>query len=320
MYDLLRFIDSAQVREYNRSTHFTPAEWAVIIGLSMTRTVEEKIDALRYLAEHYDEAGFAEKSANMKPGTCDYRMTMPPRTIVTETIRIWEDILQERYRGNGRIYAAMFVERKEYRASSMNGYCFFHSYEEAFRCLAEKKQETANREDRGAGFYGEIHCLNMDCGDRKEAGGDCYRFDKDLRLVDIWEDVDRTRRKDGSYISLLNESEYPVYVPLPFRKGDIIRVEFLDRKPFYGVMACDWKAPERGRVGMSLPLEFYVEGAGDFDYTDGGGCDVLNSSICPDGELPEGEQILKLIRAVRRGDMDFQELLHKFGKKEREGG
>jgi len=32
MYDLLQFIDSLDIRKYNKDTQFTPAEWAVLAG------------------------------------------------------------------------------------------------------------------------------------------------------------------------------------------------------------------------------------------------------------------------------------------------
>lgn len=43
---------------------------------------------------------------------------------------------------------------------------------------------------------------------------------------------------------------------------------------------------------------------------------MLGFSFCTDEELPENEQVLKLIRAVRKGEMDFYTLLHKFGRGE----
>lgn len=44
--------------------------------------------------------------------------------------------------------------------------------------------------------------------------------------------------------------------------------------------------------------------------------DVLGFSYCADEELPENEQVLKLIRAVRKGKLDLYTLLHKFGRGE----
>ncbi len=46
MKDFVEFIDSSDIREYNRETKFTPAEWALIVANSINRTVGEKLDAL----------------------------------------------------------------------------------------------------------------------------------------------------------------------------------------------------------------------------------------------------------------------------------
>lgn len=321
MYDLLSFIDSVEVREYNVDTYFTPAEWAVIVGLSITRIVEEKIEALRYLVDHYDERCFEEESANMEPRTYGYKMLMPSRSVAVKTINVWEAVLQERYQKKGSIYAAKLLEKAEYVDYSMEHYRFFHSYDKAFAYLLEKNQEFECGEFPVAGIYGQIECLNMDNGSCNDARNDCYLFDQDLRLVDVWADVNMWKREeDGSYTSLLNEPEYPVYVPLPFKKGDIIKVENLLCRTFYGVMSCDWRPTKSGQtVYMDLPLEFYIEGAGDFDYTDGGSHDILRASVCPEEKLPEDQQALKLISDVHKGKLDFQVLLHKFGRKKLEG-
>lgn len=117
-------------------------------------------------------------------------------------------------------------------------------------------------------------------------------------------------------ISLLSRSVYKIFVPLPFKKGDIVKVEHFFGEPDYGGISCEWKRPEeRARITMWISLDVYDSVTEDFDYTDGGSCNVLYSYICPDEELPQEKQILKLIRAVRRGDLDFQVLLHKFGKR-----
>ena len=71
---------------------------------------------------------------------------------------------------------------------------------------------------------------------------------------------------------------------------------------------------------MWVSLDIYSEEDKDFDYTD----DipyydwVLGFSYCTDEELPKDEQVLKLIRAVRKRKMDFYTLLHKFGRNELE--
>lgn len=58
----LRFIDSPDIREHNRNTDFTPAEWAVLVSNSMKKSVEEKIEALQYLADHYSADEFKEET------------------------------------------------------------------------------------------------------------------------------------------------------------------------------------------------------------------------------------------------------------------
>lgn len=57
MKDLFEFIDSPDIREYNRETGFTPAEWAVLIRASRKQTMEDKREARQYLVNHYRAKG-----------------------------------------------------------------------------------------------------------------------------------------------------------------------------------------------------------------------------------------------------------------------
>lgn len=84
MYDLLQFIDSQDIREYNKDTCFTPAEWAVLISKSLKRTVEEKIDALQYLVDHYTDSEFKEET--IWPEYCGKGDLSSFREVVIETI------------------------------------------------------------------------------------------------------------------------------------------------------------------------------------------------------------------------------------------
>lgn len=58
MFDFLRFIDSPDIREYNKNTHFTPAKQAVLISKSKNTTVLEKLSALKYLTKNYSDEEF----------------------------------------------------------------------------------------------------------------------------------------------------------------------------------------------------------------------------------------------------------------------
>lgn len=52
MYDFLKFIDSPDIREFNKDTVFALAEQAVLVSISYKTTVKEKIEALQYLADN----------------------------------------------------------------------------------------------------------------------------------------------------------------------------------------------------------------------------------------------------------------------------
>lgn len=315
MYDLLKFINSLQVREYNRETYFTPAEWAVIAANSITVTVEEKLDALQYLTEHYEEEDFAKESVNVGLGHAVYHSHLPSREDVRETMRIWKETLEDRYKGDGFVYAAGYEEKERYWPGQIEGYRFFPDYEKAFMYLKEmrdKKRES--RSFRKEDFFGEIERFKP--GSRKDQ--DAYIFDGNLRMVELFPNVDRWNREDGDYINCLNDPEaYQVLVSLPFKKGDVIKVESDRTMPFYGVMCCDWKCVERDWTQpMWLPLDCYDEEYRDFDYVDGGYSDVLQGAVCVEEELPENQQMLKRIGAVYKGEMDFMELLSRFSKRE----
>ncbi len=314
MYDFLKFIDSPDVREYNKNTYFTPTEWAVIIGLSEKRTINEKLDALQYLIGHYSEKDFQEESRNIEPRVPGCEQILPDRHIAMETIRIWKDMLEDRYHSSNVIYGAKFMEKGMYAESCLKDYRFFSTYEKAYGYLMEMQQQFTFTGES----YGEIHRLWVEGG--KGTDSDRYIFDGDLQLIELLPHNSRICRKDESHIVLLNEPEYPVYIPLPFKKGDIVKVEELRQQPFYGVVPYDWKKPAADRpVHMWMSLECYYNGIEkDFDYTDGGDHDLLRFSYCSDEELPEDEQVLKLIRAVRKGEMDFMCLMQKFSTGELE--
>lgn len=160
MCDLLKFMDSLQVREYNRKTYFTPAEWAVIAVNSITATVEEKMDALQYLTEHYAEEDFARESVNVGPGHVVYHNHLPSREDVRETMRIWKETLEDRYKGDGFVYAAGYEEKGRYWPGQIEGYRFLPDYEKAFMYLKEmrdKKRES--KSFRKEDFFGEIERL-----------------------------------------------------------------------------------------------------------------------------------------------------------------
>lgn len=308
MYDLLKFIDSPDIREFNKNTVFTPAEQAVLVSMSYKTTVEEKIEALQYLVDNYTEEEFHKDSIK-----CDWAIDdggVRIRDVVLGTIRVWKCALDARYHNDGFIYSVEVGERELYGSSRNYGY--FTDYGKAYECLLKVKKEYTDEVDEGLDkptiIYGEIRRIKLD--DRHKRDREYYCFDHDMRLVSLDDDEDR-----GDIPYLINE--YLAFVPLPFKKGDIVKVESLTCPTYYGVVSHDWERPEdTDRISMWISLEMYIRKRKDFDYTDGDGDCVLGYSFCSYEELPEDEKMLKLISDVRKGELDFYDLLHKFGRDE----
>lgn len=310
MYDFLKFIDSLDIREFNKNTAFTPAEQAVLVSMSYKTTVEEKIEALQYLADQYTEEEFKKDSIK-----CDWSGGdggVPIRDVVLETIRIWKCALDARSDNNNVVYSAE-IEEKEYDGNSSNTRQYFSSYDKAYEYLVKEKKYYTEEVDEDCDeptiLYGIIERIKVDTDDTTD--GERYYFDHDLRLVALIDDEER--KDDVPYLL----DEYLAFVPLPFKKGDIVKVESLCGPTDYGVISCDWEKPEDPeRIIMWISLEMYIKKRNDFDYTDGDGDCVLGYSFCPYEELPEDEKMLKVISDVRKGELDFYTLLHKFGRDE----
>ncbi len=312
MYDLLQFIDSPDIRKYNKETQFTPAEWAVLVSKSLRKTVEEKINALQYLIDHYTADEFKEETVWPEFGDFGYLHSF--REVVAETIRAWKMALANRFETEGVVFRANLFEQEYGEQGEHWGY--FSGYEKAWAYLLERKREYLDDEDlKDVKTYAKMERIRLD--QAEDQAGEGYLFDNEMRMVDVLF-IDETKFFAGKKeIALV--SDYVAYVPLPFKAGDIVKVDFPQTKVHYGVFSGDWKRPEdQSRIHMWASLEMYIAERDDFDYTDN--CPyydwILGFSFCPDEELPEEAQALKLIRAVRKGEMDFYTLLHKFGRGE----
>ena len=66
MFDILDFIDSQAIREYNQETCFNIAEQAILIAESKKKKVTEKLEALQELVEKHTEEEFSEAEKNLK--------------------------------------------------------------------------------------------------------------------------------------------------------------------------------------------------------------------------------------------------------------
>lgn len=310
-YDVLQFIDSPDIREFNKHTKFLPAEQAVLIAVSKTKTVEEKLEALQYLVDQYSDNEFGTEKV-YEYWCTDKRESF--RETVMETIRIWTDILQDRYDSEGYVYA-MTLGEKGFVQRDFYEYCFFSSYDKAYESMVSGKQQYLDDEDlRDTQTYGEILRIRIDEPQFNHSDCDEYHFDNVLRLNEV---VGRHRMEKGDeYYGLI--SDYSIYVPLPFAPGDIVKYGSLLCEAQYGVFSHEWKPPiNRMFTSLEVSLDVYDERQKTFDYTDDTW--ILSLTYCKDDELPKEQDALRLIREVRKGKMDFYNILHWYSRENLEG-
>ena len=311
-YDVLQFIDSPDIREFNRHTKFLPAEQAVLVAVSKTKTVEEKLEALQYLADQYSDNEFGTEKV-YEYWCTDKRESF--RDTVMETIQIWRDILKDRYDSEGYVYA-MTLGEKGFVQRDFYEYCFFSSYGKAYESMVSGKQHYLNDEDlRDTQTYGEILRIRVDEQEFMRSDYDAYCFDNELRLIEVL-GRDRRVKKGDEYYGLV--SDYSIYVPLPFVPGDIVKYGSLLCEAQYGVFSHEWKQPiNRMFTSLEVSLDVYDESQKTFDYTDDTW--ILGLTYCTDDELPKGQDALRLIREVRKGEMDFYEILHRYSRADLDG-
>ena len=70
-------------------------------------------------------------------------------------------------------------------------------------------------------------------------------------------------------------------------------------------------------AGMVTSIDTFDAGTKSFDYTDD--TDILAMVNCPDEEIPENQKVLKALRDIRKGKMDFYNLLYCYGQGDLEG-
>lgn len=290
MFDILDFIDSKDIREYNRGTHFYPIEQAVLIYLSRKTTVEAKLSAWQELLDTYGEDAFRMTSNGERQ-----LGTVSNRSIVSATAEAYTGALQSRYNMEGAVFEAMFYE-VGYDSRSI---ALFSDYDKAFEYLKAAKQLYLDDEDlRDILTAAEIKIKLID----KQAFWDTtFYFDTNLEMIDIMP------YREGVTVGL---DDFFVYLPLPFKKGDILRTT--DRR-HHGVLSV---TPDREHfrhgsdvTNMCVTLdEFYKDGDRwifGWDHYD-----YLKLEFCPDDELPREETIFFHLRSVYRGEMSAGELLY----------
>lgn len=299
MVNILDFIDSKDIREYNRNTVFTPIEQAVLICHSEKTTIDDKMAAWRKLLDGYSEEEFEISNPRQRE-----LVKKAGKQILADTITIYEKALAQRERSEGVIFEADFYE-SEFPDESSRYPVYFPDYPSALDYIREEKQKYLDNKELqncqtqariSVKDYGENNCMDT-----------VFCFDNELRMTIIFPGHCCTMPFEFPFLEDLF-----IYVPLPFKKGDILR-KIMDGKMTY------WMLPEtpnkeyfvRAIDWSDMIISGYTfspEGElGCFEY---GQFVPMDFELCPDDELPEELYILFLLRDVYAGKMDFCNFLN----------
>lgn len=295
--NILDFIDSEDIREYNKDTLFSPTQKALLIGHSKKQTIEKKIKAMDRLLLEYLDWDFPYIDADDKKQSF--------RKVITEEVKEWKEVLEKRYDNKEAVYIARLSE-VEFLSSDDGNPRFFSNYAKAYESLMlAKKGYLDNLDLKDVQTLGEIIRITVDAGNASYGYDERhYLFDTDMRLIDVY----RKCHEDNCLVNGMDA--YRCYIPVPFKAGDIVKCVSPYHETYYGVFPYDWKEPEnRYGITMYVSLDTYYAKEKLFEITDE--TPVLELSKCRDDELPEEQRILKVISAVRKGELDFYTILNR---------
>ena len=228
MFHILDFIDSKDIREHNANTQFTPMEQAVLIYHSCRTTVDDKMTAWRELLERYGEDDFKILNYGVRQFT-----SRSNRQLVEDTVRRYEAALSSRYTASNVIFAASF-EEIGYPEQQRDEHSYFTDYDSAFAFIKAKKQRYLDNDYlKDVPTKARISIVPLNEENRRD--NTWFDFDTDLRMTGLFpcysgdEDGMDNKDLDMAYI----------YVPVPFKKGDILKTINPNYKTAYGVLPRD---------------------------------------------------------------------------------
>ena len=295
-FNILDFIDSEDIREHNKNTFFSPTQKAILIARSQKQPIENKIKAMeRLLLDHLD------RDFPCVAGT-DKRISF--REVAAKELDEWKEALERRYDNREAVYISRLSE-VEYLSNDDGNPRFFSNYAKAYESLELAKKEYLDDMDlKDVQTLGEIIRITVDAGNASYGyDQNHYLFDTDMRLIDAY------RKYYDDTFPVSGIGAYYCYIPLPFKAGDIVKCESPYHETYYGVFPCDWEEPKnRYGISMYVSLDTYYAKEKCFEISDD--TPVLELSKCTDDELPEDQRILKVISAVRKGELDFYTVLN----------
>lgn len=283
MIDIYSFIDSKDIREYNRQlgTKFTPIEQAVIIYNCDSVTVEEKLTAWHELLDTYTEEEF--EIINLPDGgkvtNRDIMLNNTYRQMTEITVNGFEKALLLKNKTENFSYLARIY------ADGNSADCDeseFSDYDKAYEYLCNsKKREFLD--------YGEKLNLTINYAMRvislDESNNDMteFIFDNDFRMTNIY----FWTGKENYGLDMIY-----IYLPLPFKKGDIIHT--IDGSDLYAILP---KTPDKNyfihaydATAMHITALCLSEHNGEF-VDDFGHYNIFSLERCMEEDLPQDSRL-----------------------------
>lgn len=281
MMNILDFIDSPDIREHNINTIFTPSEQAVIIYNSYKKSVEEKISALRFLVNNYNEDEFQQECINELQ--CEDISTINFRDIVSDTANTWQNALNLRYDNNEAVFLVEITNR--YTNNEIKKY--FSDYNSAYNFITIIPKS----------IYDCIEIIRIPMNAAYQ-GYTFYLFNAEMLMYDVqpyFEDFENPESESFS--------KFSIKMPLPFKTGDILKAVRPSMECVYGVLDHTY---DGNTDNIYLRLEKYIYDNKLFTW------ERVNyfrlQKVSPE-ELPQKQNYLKLLSDIRRGKLDCMEFM-----------
>ncbi len=295
MFNILNFIDSKAVREYNKDTKFTPLEQAIIIYYSRCTSVDEKISAWRELLDTYSEDDFKSTRYGEK-----VLKEISNKQVIADTIETYEKALEFRNKNEGVVFETAFSEvncpDSVYRS-------YFSDYKQAYEHIKKEKQDYLDDKDlKDVVIEAQIGVRLLNSESRYD---ECtFYFNNDLKLCELYYVDDN----DDYYYDL---SYFFIYVPLPFKKGDILR-SIITGKIEYGVAPDNfdedyYSISFKNGDGSDIQatLDYFIDDKFYYDHYN-----YFYLEKCEnDNDIPKNQKNILLLRDVYKGKLEFRDVL-----------
>ncbi|SFB66538.1 hypothetical protein [Ruminococcus albus] len=306
-YDFLSFVDSKAIRRHIRSIgyEFTPAEQAVIITRNRDKTPEEKIVALEYLFKTYADDEFGEEMAGA-PWQCT-------ENSFRQKLRTYIDCMKKSLSLRDVSQGYVFIKTINDEDDDLG--CpnkYFPTYRDAFEEI--KKNKKFYEPDQFCEFIiSAVPLVPNGC-----ILGYDHIYDKNLRLISADPVIEDNKLRDE-----LNISGYFVWIPLPFKKGDLVKVTYRDGQKVqteYGVFTepdderlklfndnLEQYRHKGSRYSMLYPIESFSEEDAELTggYLNSGDYQSLDLDYPEIGELDNVTYGTKYLAMALDDDSDY---------------